>query len=124
MYRVYDNVEKCWVKKEIYISPNDDLSMSKKSMFGTEKLSLVSNQRYIFHKDIGLRDMNKTPIFEGDICKIAKLNVVGVIAYCFEHAAYYLFDYSNFRYYSLGIDKCKEIEVIGNVFDNNDLLPS
>lgn len=124
MYRVYDNKDKCWVKKGIYISPNNDLSISKKAMFGTEKLSLVSNQRYVFHRDIGLRDMNNTLIFEGDVCRIARLDTVGIVAYCSEHAAYYLFDYANSKYYTLGIDKCKEIEVIGNVFDNEDLLPS
>ena len=124
MYRVYDNKEKCWVKKGVYISPNNDLSISKKAMFGTEKLSLVSNQRYVFHRDIGLRDMNNTLIFEGDVCRIARLDTVGVIAYYPEHAAYYLFDYTNSKYYTLGIDKCKEIEIIGNVFDNDDLLPS
>ena len=124
MYRVYDSKEKCWVKEGIYISPNNDLSISKKAMFGAEKLSLVSYQRYIFHRDIGLHDMNETLIFEGDICRIARLDVIGVIAYCSEHASYYLFDYTNSKYYVLGITKCKEIEVIGNVLENNDLLPS
>ena len=124
MYRVYDNKEKCWVKEGIYISPNNDLFISKKAMFGAEKLSLISNQRYIFHRDIGLHDMNEALIFEGDICRIARLDVIGFIDYYAEHASYYLFDYANSKYYVLDTDKCKEIEVIGNVLENKDLLPS
>ena len=126
MYRVYDNKEKHWVKKGIYISPNNDLSISKKAMFGTEKLSLVSGQRYTFHRDIGLHDRNNVLIFEGDICKITLEHeeVIGVVAYCPEHAAYYVFDYQNYKYYTLGIDKQNKIEVIGNVLDNDSLLPS
>lgn len=126
MYRVYDNKEKHWVKKGIYISPNNDLSISKKAMFGAEKLSLVSGQRYIFHRDIGLRDKNKVLIFEGDICQITLENeeVIGVVAFAYEHATYYVFDYKNCKYYTLGIDKQDKIEVIGNVLDNENLLPS
>ena len=122
MYRVYDNKEKRFVREGIYLSPNDDLSTSKKALFGTEKLSLVSDQRYTFHKDIGLYDKNNILIFEGDICRIQFLDSIGMVAYVPEHAAYYLFDYKNSKYYTLGTAQCKEVEIIGNIFDNADLL--
>lgn len=124
MYRVYDNKEHCWVNKGIYISPNDGLSISKKVLFGTEKLNLVSNKRYTFHRDIGLHDKNNILIFEGDICKITTddSEVIGIVAYCAEHASYYIFDYINSHYYTMGLYKCDKIEVIGNVLDDDYLL--
>ena len=122
MYRIYDNKEKCWVRDGFYLSPNGDLSTSKKALFGAEKLSLVSEQRYTFHRDIGLCDKNNTLIFEGDICKIELLNIIGVVAYVYDRASYYLLDYKNSKYYTLGASNCKEIEIIGNIFDNSDLI--
>jgi hypothetical protein len=122
MYRVFDNVEKRWVREGIYLSPNNDLSTSKKVLFGSEKLSLVSSQRYIFHRDIGLCDKNEVLIFEGDIGKIKSLDSIGLITYVPEHASYYLLDYKNSKYYTLGEANCKEIEIIGNVLENSNLI--
>lgn len=122
MYRVFDNVEKRWVREGIYLSPNNDLSTSKNALFGSKRLSLASDQRYIFHRDIGLCDKNKSLIFEGDICKVPSFDIVGLIAYVPEHASYYLLDYKNSKYYELGIDECKEIEIIGNVLENSNLI--
>ena len=125
MYRVWDNVEQGWVQDCIYLSPNDDLSMAKarKSLFGTTKLNLVSDQRYIYQRDIGLLDKKKNLIFEGDICSTKSGDVMGVIAYVPEHASYYLLDDRTMKYYPLGEERCKQLEVIGNIFENKDLLP-
>lgn len=123
MYRVYDTKENKWVKDGIYLSPNNDLSTLKKSVFGTKKLTLVSNQRYVDQRDIGLNDKNGNLIFEGDICKIEQFNVVGVVAYTPHYAAYHLFDYEHSMYYILSTEKCKFIEIIGNIFDTPDLIP-
>lgn len=122
MYRVYDNEKKKWVTEGIYLSPNDELSTSKKALFGAEKLSLVSEERYTYHRDIGLEDGNGNLIFEGDICKATFHNIMGVVAYVPEHASYYLLDDVNLKYYPLGEDYCKNIEIIGNVFDNREFL--
>jgi uncharacterized phage protein (TIGR01671 family) len=122
MYRVYDNYEKIWLKEDVYLSPNNDLYISKKTLFSAEKLFLVSDNKYIWHKDIGLYDKNKKLIFEGDICRIEYLDVIGIIAYVPEHASYYILDDKNLNYYTLGEDRCEQIEVIGNVCENQDLL--
>ena len=124
MYRVHNNKEGKWLKDNVYLSPNNDLYISKKSLFGTEKLSLASEHRYTYHQDIGLNDKNNKLIFVGDICKIEHLNVIGVVAYVAEHASYYLLDNKNLKYYPLNKERCSEIEIIGNVFDNKDLLSS
>ena len=128
MFRVYDNVERGWVQDCIYLSPNDDLSVeqTKKSLFGKTKtkLTLVSEQRYIYQRDIGLLDKKGNLIFEGDICGTKSNDVMGVIAYVPEHASYYLLDDRTLKYYPLGEERCKQLEVIGNIFENKDLLPS
>ena len=122
MFRIFDNKDKKWIREGIYLAPNNDLFISKKTLFGTEKLSLVSSKRYVYHQDIGLSDVNNHLIFEGDVCKIKHLNVIGVITYIPENAAYYLLDDKNLKYYPLNEERCKQIEIIGNVFENNDLL--
>ena len=122
MYRVYNNKEKCWVRDGVYLSPNNDLSTSKKTLFGAEKLSLVSDNRYTWHRDIGLYDKNNKLVFEGDICKCKDGVFTGVVSYVREHAAYYLLDDEHMTYYPLGVEHMDMVEVIGNVLENQDLL--
>ena len=127
MYRVYDNKEKCWVRDDFFISPNGDMYVSDKRIFTkfSHKLMLVPEQRFIVHRYIGMKDSNGKRIFEGDICKIANRNVIGVIAYVPQHASYYLLDDKHLKYYPLYEHLIMEqVEVIGNVCENNDLLPS
>lgn len=124
MYRVFDKFEQKWIKENVYLAPNDDLFISKKALFGTEKLSLVSSERYIYQKDTGLSDCNNKLIYEGDICKFEQSEIVGLVAFSPEHASYYLFDYDNFKYYVLNLESCKQVKVVGNIFENRDLMPS
>jgi len=121
-FRIYDKKKKEWLRDGIYMSPINDIYVSKKTLFCTEKLSLVSNNRYIHHTDIGLTDKNHILIFEGDICRIEELEVIGVVAYAPEIASYCLLDDKNLKYYPLGEERCKQVEVIGNVFDNSELI--
>ena len=123
MFRVYDNKEKHWVREGVYLSPNNDLSTSKRALFGTEKLSLASDHRYIWHRDIGLYDKNNKLVFEGDICKCKDGAFTGVVAYVHEHASYYLLDDEHLTFYPLGVEYMDQVEVIGNVCENQDLLP-
>lgn len=124
MYRVYDNKENTWLREGFYLSPNGDMYIFEKSLFSS-KLVLVSEQRYTVQNGIGMNDKNNKPIFEGDICKITVRNVIGVITYIPEHASYYLLDNKNFKYYPLHEKSVGEYaEIIGNVCENGDLLPS
>lgn len=118
MFRVFDLAKNCYVREGFYLSPNGDLYMSKKTLFGTEKLSLVSSQRYVYQVDTGLYDENKVLIFEGDICRIESLNAIGVIAYIPELASYCLLDDKELKYYPLGEERCKQLKIISNVFEN------
>ena len=123
MFRVFNNKEKKWVREGVYLSPNNDLSTSKKALFGAEKLSLASDIQYTWHRDIGLYDKNNKLVFEGDICRCNDGVFTGVVAYVREHAAYYLLDNEHMTYYPLGVNYMDMVEVIGNVCENQDLIP-
>lgn len=55
MFRVYDNYQKRWMLGDIYASTNGDLYILKKGFF-KKRMQLVSDERYIIHKHIGLYD--------------------------------------------------------------------
>lgn len=123
MYRVYDNKEKCWVRDDFFISPNEDMYIFNKHTFlkFLSKPRLVPEQRYIVQRGIEMNDRNGKPIFEGDICKITERNIIGVIAYIPQHASYYLLDEKNKKYYPLYEKLINEqVEIIGNVCENNN----
>lgn len=127
MYRAYDTVKNKWVS-DVYMSPNpfSNLYIFKKNIFGKNKLIVADPNRYVVHKEIGIDDKYDTSIYEGDIIKAETADgkkFIGLVAYAHEFAAYVVFRYNPDEYYVLGSDISSNIEVIGNVFDNSDLLP-
>ena len=67
-YRIYDSMEKTWVKDNIYLAPDGILYEKRKSFFGITKLNIIDNiHRYIIHKAIKLYDKNYDYIYEGDL---------------------------------------------------------
>lgn len=120
MFRVYDKYEKCWVKDNIFITPNNEIYVLKKNLFG-EKLKMASTERYVYHKDVGLLDTDDVLIFEGDMVE-AKVSedktVTGMVAYAHELAAYVILCSGCDEYYVLGESVCEFVKVVGNVFDN------
>ena len=122
-FRVYDKLTQNWVREECYINKLGDLLTSEKKMFGNEKLSLMSDTRYVWHKDIGYNDKNGRLIYEGDVCKIKTVDEekVCVVSYIPSFAAYMLVgkhddDVILYQFYE---EAHELIEVIGNCFDND-----
>lgn len=121
MFRVYDNIDKCWVKDNIYLSPNGELFEIKQSLFGMIKAPLALDlERYIYHRDIGLQDKDRREIFEGDYIQAQvdeNRSVVGLVAFATELSAYVILCVDSDEFFTLGSETMEFIQVVGNVFD-------
>lgn len=120
-YRCYDTEEQKWVKN-FYITPDGSMFTFKKKLFGSNLEPMPTN-RYVLHRCIEETDRNGKKMYEGDIVvNTEDSDVKGVIAYSSDHAAYYIFDKKHNSYYGIINASRDEMEVIGNVFDNQKLL--
>lgn len=120
MFRVYDNVKDEWVDDNVYLAPNGDLVMIK-PIIGLVKSPIVLDpNRYIYHRNIGLQDVDDNEVFEGDYL-LARIDedkeVVGLVTFAFELSAYIILVEETSEFYTLGSDVTEFISVIGNVFD-------
>ncbi len=70
MLRVFNIKDNCWHHGEFCVYENGDLMEIKKRPFGLEKIELLSDEKYVWHKDIELHDSKGNLIFEGDICEM------------------------------------------------------
>lgn len=119
-YRVYDKKKKRWVEDNIYLTPDGELIESKKSLFGN-KLTFVSQDRYVYQKYIELNDKNDTPIYIGDYleAKVSEDRIVkGMVTFATELSSYIILCFDSEEYFTLGTEVCDLIEVVGNVFDD------
>ena len=125
-FRVYDTEKKEWCIGEYYLSQRDDLLLSEKKKFGKEKTTLLSDNIYVWHRDIGYLDKNDNLIFEGDICNI-KANsgdFTCVVAYVPSCCQYLLVrsDGEKLDMYEFYEEAKELIEIVGNIFDNSDMI--
>lgn len=70
----------------------------------------------------GLADKNGTKIFEGDIVQSIELELKGIIVFD-EHCRFMIKDFSTGSTYLISYNN-DEIQVIGNIHDNPELLES
>ena len=70
----------------------------------------------------GLTDKNGTKIFEGDIIQSIELKLKGIIVFD-EHCRFMIKDFSTGSTYLISYNN-DEIQVIGNIHDNSELLES
>lgn len=124
MFRVYDNITNQWIKDNVYLNPDGDLFLIKKSIFGrTKKPALLDSDRYVWHQDIELYDKNNNMVYIGDYIKAQveeNRSVIGLVTYAHEMSAYIILCDDN-KFYTLGSNVCELIEIIGNVFDGYEV---
>lgn len=120
-YRVYDTTKKKWIRDNIYLNPDGDLFLIKQSLFGMVKFPLaLSQDRYVYHRDINLYDKHNVLIHEGDYIQAQVSEdrfVVGLVAFATELSAWVILCVDSDEFFTLGSETCEFIEVIGNVFD-------
>jgi uncharacterized phage protein (TIGR01671 family) len=86
--------------------------------------SLVGKEVYLgtVGQFTGLTDKNDTKIFEGDIIQNVTEGKTAVVQWFSEHSAFMLWCKSENQVYWLYDNDFHNIEVIGNIYDNPELL--
>ena len=118
-YRVYDKKRKKWLNDDVYLNPDGELFQATKSILGGNKLTFISQDRYVYQKSIELEDKNGKEIFIGDYLKaqVAEDRTVsGIVTFAAELSAYIILCFDTDEYFTLGTEVCQFIEVTGNVF--------
>lgn len=121
-YRVYDTKHKEWIYKDIFMSQDGELFMSKKILFIFNKLCLLPQSRYVSQEFVGLHDRNNQPIYIGDYVEAQiteDKKIIGVITFANETSGYIILGINENKFYTLGEYVSEYINVIGNVFETS-----
>lgn len=125
MFRVYDTQACEWIRDNIYLNPDGNLFLIKKSIFGKpKKLVLLDSDRYVWHQDIELYDKENNPIFVGDYIRAEvseDRSVIGLVCFAQELSAYIILCDDTNEFFTLGSEVCQLITKIGNVFDGYEV---
>lgn len=125
MFRVYDNLEKCWISEDVYLSPDGELYLVKFPIIGRPRLSKLSHDRYVYHNATEFVDKEDVQVFEGDYIQAQvedDKSVIGMVAYVHQMAAYVILCVDSDEFYTLGSDYKDLIKVVGNVFDGYGVM--
>lgn len=112
---------KDWIEGVAFSHDNNEVTMlSQHPMDG----SLLGKEVYpgTVGQFTGLTDKNGTKIFEGDVLRNASNEKKAVVQWFSEHSAFMLWCKSENQVYWLYDNDFHNIEVIGNIYDNPELL--
>lgn len=122
-FRVYNKQNKCFIKEDICIHiQNNTLKLCAIDEF-SNAVKLANQDNYILMQSTGIADKNGKEIFEGDIVK--DVNEIYTIEYidkkCGFSAVICKVQHKEGTHYLLQ-DITSDLEVIGNIYENSDLM--
>lgn len=126
-YRVFDLKNREWADPDkILISCGENkLLTCGNAVFGWQKLKELPEDKYLFHKSLGIVDKHGVELYEGDICTVDMPEghedgdtITVEVAYIKDRASYFMFDWEHSKYYGFGEGISSIIDVVDNVCDD------
>ena len=112
-------VESSWFYGNGVLQGKGDFSIIQLNEPTFEKLSVYTDT---LGQYTDLTDMNGKKIFEGDIVQNIITKETAIVRWYTEHSAFMLYDKNNNKVYFLYDNDFNKIEIIGNIYDNPELL--
>lgn len=128
-FRIWDKKKNCWHddEKDGYSSDTEWIGLNELiRLIRTGKES--ARPRFAIQQFTGLLDKNGKKIFEGDVVKLhdsyhhADLKDIIAIEYDSECGGFIPFTYKRDSQYYCGEFESEKTEILGNIFENPDLL--
>ena len=113
------SVESSWFYGNGILQGKGDFSIIYSNEPTFEKLSVYTDT---LGQYTGLTDMNGKKIFEGDIVQNIITKETAIVRWYTEHSAFMLYDKNNNKVYFLYDNDFNNIEIIGNILDDPELL--
>jgi hypothetical protein len=128
-FRVWD------LEKKFYLNQDDEFHFYEPDRGWQCPIPLCEclrdKKRYVVQQYTGLTDINNNPIYQGDIVKYIPSDFasggntrVGAVIFCNYFNGWAVKDATNYSVYNLNVPfmGLNRIEVIGNIFENPELL--